>query len=70
MMDQTIHLQHADCLVRTYDFGETSVNNICTGVARIVPWGSMDYLAALGMIGFAIALLASIVGAAIAIARD
>lgn len=57
--DQTrIALDQTACLASQSDIGQTTIHNICTGAASVVPWGSADWVGfcALVWIGFFILL--------------
>lgn len=42
----------AACIEHTNNIGATVVHNICNGTTQVVPWGSLDWAAAIGVGGF------------------
>lgn len=61
---QDLNLNSTQCLVTVMDFGSRTVTNICTGAVHTVPWGSVDWVLAIGKCG----ALATIIGACGALA--
>lgn len=49
-----INLNTSECIVKTSNFGETIVTNICSGNVVTVPWGTLQYF------GTSVAFIASL----------
>lgn len=56
-----------NCVVKATNFGETVVTNVCTGIKTIVPWGSMDFIGPVTVLGIATMIL--VLSARIAFAK-
>lgn len=48
-MEQTINLNAAHCIEKANSFGYITLTNICNGKITQVPWGSADWIVALGL---------------------
>ncbi len=48
----------ARCIEHANNIGSTVTHNICNGTTQVVPWGSLDWLAMFGIVGFGLALTA------------
>jgi hypothetical protein len=53
----TLNANLSQCVKSSMDFGVTHFYNVCSGVNTAVPWGTMDYLAAIAAIAFSVILL-------------
>jgi hypothetical protein len=51
-MTEDLNVNLAKCLKESTDFGVNHIHNICTGSVVDVPWGSVDWLLCIGLIGF------------------
>jgi hypothetical protein len=56
-----IAFNHSDCLRSQSNIGETVVHNICTGAQYTVPWGAIDWIGMLILLGVGLAFLAFLV---------
>ena len=45
------------CLKSIHGFGVTTYQNICTGAITSVPWGTLDWIITLGLLGISGAIL-------------
>lgn len=52
MTDHTVALNSADCIKSMMHFGFSRIHNICSGTIVDVPWGMMDWVMAMALIGF------------------
>jgi hypothetical protein len=48
-MDMNITFNHLQCLKTSANWGSDHYYNICNGVEKIVPWGSLDWTGAIGL---------------------
>ena len=44
-----LNLNSADCIKKVSNIGSTIFTNICNGTHVIVPWGSSDWIQAIGI---------------------
>ena len=51
----------SDCIKAISNIGSTTYQNICSGSASIVPWGSADWIG-VGVMGLMTALLLALIG--------
>ena len=59
-----VALNQTACIHAITNWGATTYQNICSGTLTVVPWGTMDYLFGIGVIGLA-AFIAVVLTAAI-----
>ena len=60
----------AMCIVKANNIGSTAVHNICNGTTQVVPWGSGDWVAALGLGGLLAICLLGLAGLLYALANS
>lgn len=52
-----LNLNTTECLVRTYEFGSTTIHNICAGTVSSVHWGALDWVIYGGFAGFLLLII-------------
>jgi hypothetical protein len=60
----------AMCIVKANNIGSTAVHNICSGTSSVVPWGSADWVAVLGLSGLIATCLLALAGLVYAVANS
>jgi hypothetical protein len=64
----------AECLKGTYDFGGTTIHNVCAGTTTYLPWGSLDWFGMIALCSFGsvigLSLGLMLLGVALRIAFD
>ena len=65
-----VNLNQADCLRSVADFGQTTVHNICNGKLSVIPWGSVDWAVAFGLMAFFVVIVCLFGGIALSIIRN
>lgn len=61
-----IDISNKECLVRTNDFGSSTIHNICDGTQQVVQWGQIDWLGTgvlFGLFLFMAALMIAVIAA-------